>query len=168
MISNVLMVCHGNLCRSPMAAGLLQQRGIGLRVSSAGLVAEVGQPAQKEAIAALAEVGVDIRAHRATQLTRQLANEAELILTMTAEQTRRLKTLYPAMHGRIFALRGFDASDIDDPIGMPLSDFRVCRTALTIGIDYWVERLMQLNGQFSEPQGERADGEALWVSGGAQ
>jgi len=164
MISNVLMVCHGNLCRSPMAAALLQQRSDGLRVGSAGLAAEVGQPAAKEAVAALAEVGIDIRAHRAVQLTRQLANDADLILTMTAAQTRSLHSLYPVMRGRIFPLREFDDTDIDDPMGMPLAEFRTCRAALQTGIDHWVRRLTDLNG----PAGGRARSEALCVDGGVQ
>ncbi|MFM0502658.1 arsenate reductase/protein-tyrosine-phosphatase family protein [Paraburkholderia caffeinilytica] len=164
MISNVLMVCHGNLCRSPMAAALLQQRVEGLRVGSAGLAAEVGQPAATEAVAVLSEMGIDIQAHRATQLTRQLANDAELILTMTAAQTRSLQSLYPLMRGRIFSIRGFDDADIDDPMGMPISAFRACREALTHGIDYWVRRLKNLNA----PSGERMVPDAVCVDGGAQ
>lgn len=164
MISNVLMVCHGNLCRSPMAAALLQQRVEGLRVGSAGLAAEVGQPAATEAVAVLSEMGIDIQAHRATQLTRQIANDAELILTMTAAQTRSLQSLYPLMRGRIFSIRGFDDTDIDDPMGMPISAFRACREALTDGIDYWVRRLKSLN----EPAGDRVYPEAVCVGGGAQ
>ncbi|WP_408321154.1 arsenate reductase/protein-tyrosine-phosphatase family protein [Paraburkholderia nemoris] len=164
MISNVLMVCHGNLCRSPMAAALLQQRVEGLRVCSAGLAAEVGQPAATEAVAVLSEMGIDIQAHRATQLTQQLANDAELILTMTAAQTRSLQSLYPLMRGRIFSIRGFDDADIDDPMGLPISAFRVCLEALKDGIDYWARRLKNLN----ESAVERAHTEALCVGGGAQ
>jgi len=163
MISNVLMVCHGNLCRSVMAAALLQQRGTGLRVKSAGLAAEVGQPAAKQAVAVLSELGIDIRSHRATQLTGRIANDAELILTMTAAQTHWLQSLYPVMHGRIFALRGFDSTDIGDPIGMPISDFRVCRAAMTTGIDYWAERLMR----FNERSRGRAHDETLSAGRGA-
>jgi len=147
-----------------MAAALLQRRIEGVQVRSAGLAAEVGQPAATEAVAALAEVRIDIRAHRATQLTRQLADDAELILTMTAAQTRSLQSLYPLMRGRIFSLRGFDDLDIDDPMGAPLSAFRTCREALTAGIDHWVGRLKDLNA----PARERAHCRPLHVGGGAQ
>jgi protein-tyrosine phosphatase len=109
-------------------------------------------------------MGIDIQAHRATQLTRQIANDAELILTMTAAQTRSLQSLYPLMRGRIFSIRGFDDTDIDDPMGMPISAFRACREALTDGIDYWVRRLKSLN----EPTGDRVYPEAVCVGGGAQ
>lgn len=164
MISSVLTVCHGNLCRSPMAAALLQRRLDGVRVRSAGLAAEVGQPAEAGAIAALAEIGIDIGAHRATQLTRELANNAQLILTMTAAQKRSLESLYPLMRGRIFAIRGFDDTDIDDPMGLPILAFRTCREAVAVGVDYWVGRLVKLGGQSSD----RAGSDAACIGGGGQ
>lgn len=164
MIYNVLTVCHGNLCRSPMAAALLQQRIEGLHVCSAGLAAEVGEPAATEAVAVLSEIGIDIRTHRAMQLTRQLANDAELILTMTAAQTRSLQSVYPLMRGRIFSIRSFDDVDIDDPMGLPVSAFRTCRDALIGGIDYWVMRLKQLGERSAYRVGSRA----VCIDGGGQ
>ncbi|MGF6573519.1 protein tyrosine phosphatase [Paraburkholderia fungorum] len=164
MISNVLTVCHGNLCRSPMAAAMLKSRDETLQVRSAGLAAEVGQPATSEAVAALTEIGIDIRSHRATQLTRQLANEADLILTMTSAQSRSLQSLYPTMRGRIFTLCGFDGIDIDDPFGLPLAAFRTCREALRSGVDYWAHRLNDLN----EPISERVHSDAVCRRGGVQ
>ncbi|CAB3810319.1 low molecular weight phosphotyrosine protein phosphatase [Paraburkholderia fynbosensis] len=167
MISNVITVCHGNLCRSPMAAAMLRQRAEGLHVRSAGLAAVVGQPPEAEAIAAMSEIGIDIRTHRATQLTRQLADDAELILTMTSAQTRSLESLYPPMRGRIFSIRGFDDVDIDDPIGLPLSRFRQCRDVLTRGIDYWVRRLGNLN-DLQDRSHERAVSREISIAGGEQ
>lgn len=164
MISNVLTVCHGNLCRSPMAAAMLKNRDETLRVRSAGLAAEVGQPAASEALAALMEIGIDIRSHRATQLTRELANQADLILTMTSGQSRSLQLLYPTMRGRIFTLCCFDDIDIEDPFGLPLAAFRTCREALKSGVDYWVRRLKDLN----EPTGGRAPSDAVCQRGGVQ
>jgi protein-tyrosine phosphatase len=147
MISNVLTICHGNLCRSPIAAALLEQRANGLRVRSAGLAAVTGEPAAAGAVTVLDEIGIDIRAHRATQLTRELANDAELILTMTAAQTHSLQSLYPLMRGRIFMIRGFDGMDIDDPMGLPVPTFRACRDTLIPGVDYWVTQLTKLARQ---------------------
>lgn len=83
---------------------------------------------------------------------------------MTAAQTRNLQSLYPLMRGRIFSIRGFDDTDIDDPMGMPISAFRACREALTDGIDYWVRRLKNLHAS----TGDRMVPEAACVGGGAQ
>lgn len=150
-----------------MAAAMLRQRAEGLHVRSAGLAAVVGQPPEAEAIAAMSEIGIDIRTHRATQLTRQLADDAELILTMTSAQTRSLESLYPPMRGRIFSIRGFDDVDIDDPIGLPLSRFRQCRDVLTRGIDYWVRRLGDLNDLQGRSH-ERAVSREISFAGGEQ
>ncbi|MFT4068082.1 low molecular weight phosphotyrosine protein phosphatase [Paraburkholderia sp.] len=167
MISKVLTVCHGNLCRSPMAAAMLRQRVHGLQIRSAGLTAVVGEPAEAEAIAAMSEIGIDIHAHRATQLTRQLADDADLILTMTSAQARSLEALYPPMRGRVFAIRGFDDVDIDDPIGLPLSEFRQCRDALARGIDYWAGRLANQRVPHGWADGHVSSG-AVSFAGGEQ
>ncbi|REG50341.1 protein-tyrosine phosphatase [Paraburkholderia sp. BL6669N2] len=163
MISNVLTVCHGNLCRSPMAAALLQHRLPDVHVRSAGLAAVSGQRAETKAIAALSEIDIDIRAHRAMQLTREIANEAQLILTMTATQKRSVESLYPLMRGRVFSIRDFDNSDIDDPMGLSITAFRICRDALVDGVDHWVRKLAKLT--------ERSNGggfDAVSIGGGKQ
>jgi protein-tyrosine phosphatase len=147
-----------------MAAALLQQRVASLRVRSAGLAAELGQPAAAGSIAVLSEIGIDIRAHRAVQLTRQLASQSELILTMTAAQAGHLEALYPSLRGRIFAIRGFDDVDIDDPIGMPVRAFRACRDTLADGVEHWARRLESLHLR----AGERAHPGARHVHGGAR
>ena len=123
-----------------------------------------GQPAATEAVAVLAEVGIDIRAHRAVQLTRELANNAELILTMTAAQKRSLESLYPPMRGRIFSIRSFDGADIDDPMGLPISAFRTCRDVLIDGVDHWVRQLTKL----AEQSGDRVRSCAVGIGGGEQ
>jgi protein-tyrosine phosphatase len=105
MISNVLTVCQGNVCRSPMAAALLQQKIEGVHVHSCGLAAMVGQPAASNAVAVLSEVGVDMREHRARQLTWQLASRADLILTRRpGDRTRQQGIIAPrfAGHGRLY------------------------------------------------------------------
>ncbi|MET5021226.1 low molecular weight phosphotyrosine protein phosphatase, partial [Burkholderia pseudomallei] len=65
MIESNLIVCAGNLCRSPMAAALFAAAQPGRAVTSAGLTARVGLPAAPLAQAVLRERGVDLSAHRA-------------------------------------------------------------------------------------------------------
>jgi protein-tyrosine phosphatase len=148
MISNVLTICHANLCRSPMAAALLQYRMNGMQVRSAGVAAEEGRPPVAEAVTVLAELDIDIGSHRSMLVTRQLASEADLILVMNAEQQHHLEALYPFTRGKVFLIRNFDGADIEDPVGMTLDDFRFCRQALVTGIDDWVQRLGNVSQQF--------------------
>jgi protein-tyrosine phosphatase len=77
-IGKVLFVCVGNICRSPMAAALLAHRfsvrgGGAASVESAGVAALVGRPADSLAVDLLRERGIDLSAHRARQLTPELA-----------------------------------------------------------------------------------------------
>ncbi len=108
----VLTVCTGNICRSPLAETLLRTRlaALGLRVHSAGTHGVVGaamtEPAQQLARAH----GVDpsqASAHRARLLTEPLLDDADLILTMTAEQRDFAVQLLPRRLHRIFPVREF-------------------------------------------------------------
>jgi protein-tyrosine-phosphatase len=84
---NLLFVCTGNTCRSPMAEAiarrLLEQRGWShVQVASAGAAAAVGSGASAQAVDAAAAHGLDVRGHRAQQLDPALVGWADLILTM--------------------------------------------------------------------------------------
>ena len=86
---NLLFVCTGNTCRSPMAAAItraeLERRGwTHVAVQSAGAAAAQGQPASEQAIDVLAEHDVDLTMHRTTPLTPELVQQADLVPVMSA------------------------------------------------------------------------------------
>jgi protein-tyrosine phosphatase len=90
-MTSILVMCTGNICRSPMAEGLLRD---GLRarfgdeapsVASAGTAGLEGNPAMPESVQAARELGSDISAHRARALTRAMPQEADLVVCMAAE-----------------------------------------------------------------------------------
>lgn len=107
----VLLVCTGNICRSPMAEGLLRsalERRVGdgaPRVASAGTIARDGAPAMPEAVEAAADLGVDISGHSARRLRREHVREAELIVGMAAEHREDIGVLVPEAEGRTFTLK---------------------------------------------------------------
>ena len=100
-MSAILFVCTGNLCRSPMATGLLRKRlaedGVDARhrVLSVGVWAVDGHPATENAIAAIAERGIDITDHIARTITADDVAEADLILTMSREHERMIQNTWP-------------------------------------------------------------------------
>ncbi len=132
---NILFVCTGNTCRSPMAEGIfkdmLKKNNItNINVSSAGISVFPGEHANEKAIAALKEKGINIEEHRAKQLADEI-NKADLILTMTLGHKKVIgdyfknKTGQPSL--RLFTLKEFAAkisgekltdSDINDPYGL--------------------------------------------------
>jgi protein-tyrosine phosphatase len=107
----ILVVCSGNICRSPIAEGLLR-RALERRlddgapaVGSAGTIAVDGAPAMPESVEAARERGVDIRTHGARRLTPQLIDDADLVVGMAAEHREAVARLLPGAAARAFTLK---------------------------------------------------------------
>ncbi|HZY15419.1 MAG TPA: low molecular weight protein-tyrosine-phosphatase [Ramlibacter sp.] len=140
----ILTVCEGNICRSPMAQGLLAAALPHCSVHSAGLGALIGQPADPIAVELMRERGIDIRSHRARQLTRRLCLDADVVLVMEREQRRRLEELYPETCGRVFRLAEHADRDVPDPYRQPPAAFRAALSIIDQGVAAWLERLQRL------------------------
>ena len=117
MINNILLVCIGNICRSPMAEGLFRQALPEKQVFSAGLDALIGHAADPHACELMRERGVDIGAHRARGLEGWMLLESDLILTMDNAQKEYIERRYPATQGKVMRLGEALRCDIPDPYG---------------------------------------------------
>ena len=129
MIQNVLFVCTGNICRSPLAASLLEHalkaRALEVTVASAGTGAWDGAPASEGAYLVGLEQGLDLSGHRARLLTRELVERADLILTMARHHRARVDEL--GGEGKVFVLgeyAGRGADEVSDPFGGDLGVYR--------------------------------------------
>jgi protein-tyrosine phosphatase len=143
-VNTLLVVCIGNVCRSPMAQALLAEKLPAWRVQSAGLDALIGAPADDTAVALLRERGLDIASHRAAQVTRKMCLESEMVLVMDREQRRRLEDIYPETCGRVFRLAEDTNLDIPDPYRRPEAAFRHSLTLIDAGVARWVQRIQRL------------------------
>ncbi|HEV2149075.1 MAG TPA: hypothetical protein VGR37_16835, partial [Longimicrobiaceae bacterium] len=111
-----VFVCYGNICRSPYAAAVfarsLPPELAGIRVFSAGMVG-AGRPAPREGIAVAARRGIDLTAHRATLLTRELARTAGLVVVMGEDQRRSVRRDFGREEGGVVVLGDLDPLPID-------------------------------------------------------
>ncbi|MGQ9649091.1 MAG: L-threonylcarbamoyladenylate synthase [Phycisphaerae bacterium] len=131
-----LLVCSGNTCRSPMAAGLLRRllaeklgcpetelEARGYTVESAGTSAFAGASPSPAAVRALEARGIDISGHRARTLTSDLISRADYIFAMTASHATMVASLGPNAGTLV---RTIDQEDIDDPVGGGDEVYRQC------------------------------------------
>lgn len=106
-MSTLLVVCTANVCRSPVAAALLARdlAAVGVEVTSAGTEAVPGMPAAPEAVEVVRrELGLGLE-HRSRPLTAALLEQADLVLTMTREQSTLVTAQDPRALRRVFTLR---------------------------------------------------------------
>jgi len=144
MIRHILVVCVGNICRSPMAEALLRHELRGqeqVTVESAGLGALVGEPASEHSIALMQERGIDITSHRAKQLTPELVSETDLILVMETRHKRAIEANEPTARGKVYRVGEWQDLEIPDPHREPRDAFEAALGMIDKGVADWVERL---------------------------
>jgi len=136
-MKNILFVCTGNTCRSPMAEALfrsiLEAEGYDneYECSSAGVYAFEGDSSTVEAIETMKKYGLDISEHYARILDYEMIQNAYIILTMTKDHKRMILDVYPEAADKVFTLKEFagyteDDWDISDPFGFDVDVYEAC------------------------------------------
>ena len=138
---NILVVCVGNICRSPMAEALLKQRYPRKNIDSAGVGALVGHPADPAALEIMTAQQLDITKHIAKQLDENLAKKADIIFTMSDGQTKWIEERWPFCRGKTFKLGHWKNKDIADPYKHEMSAFKTAYQDIVDSLEQWADKM---------------------------
>ena len=114
-IKNILVVCIGNICRSPMAEYFLKQQYPHLQIESAGIAGVVGHAADEKASLCMQRFEIDMSAHIAKNLNAELIKKADLVLVMSQNQQKHIEQTWPFAKGKTFRLGHWQSKNIADP-----------------------------------------------------
>ncbi len=128
----ILFVCTGNTCRSPMAEAIARkvakEMGETAEFLSAGVAAFSGDSASQNALQVMQEYGTDLSSHRARVLTRELVEQADLILCMTHSHRNAVLRIAPEAGDKVKLLKVAAALDgaleVSDPFGQSVDVYR--------------------------------------------
>ena len=157
----VVVVCTGNICRSPMGEKLLQHALSAepeplrsLQVVSAGVAASRGQPATENSVAALKKVGLDLSRHSSQPLTQALLDQAVAVFCMTESHRTTIELGFDRVPKNLHLFREFIGrgadTEIPDPYGGSFREYEACRDSLVEAIPSLVKFL---RGQVVADQG---------------
>ncbi|MEW9671213.1 low molecular weight protein arginine phosphatase [Ammoniphilus sp. 3BR4] len=138
---NLLFVCTGNTCRSPMAEGLMkrlaEQENLSVEIKSAGVAAASGTPASAHTATILKNRGVELE-HASQPVTPELVKWADLILTMTYSHKQVVNRQFPEAQEKVFTLKEYigEMGDLDvmDPFGGSLEVYRETESELEMAL----------------------------------
>lgn len=144
MFNNILIVCVGNICRSPTAECLFKKHlaGQGYNIQSAGLKALEGKNIDPMAQRILAENSVNCDHHSARQLTTEYLHNADIVLVMEKAHIEPVLALVPEARGKVFLLGKWQHDrEIPDPHKQSQAMFEHTYTLIDEAVNAWIKRL---------------------------
>lgn len=142
MFNNILVVCHGNICRSPTAERILQKKLPKHRISSAGIKALEGTDADFQAIKTALKHGVVVAGHTARQLTADMCDDADLILVMESKQINQVADIQPSARSKtILFAQWLNKKTVPDPFRQSPEMFEAVFRQLEEAAESWARKL---------------------------
>lgn len=142
MFNRILVVCVGNICRSPTGERLLRQLKPNLVIDSAGVGALVGKSADNMAFDVAKEYSLDLSEHKAQQLTREMCTQYDLILVMEKKHIASVSNIAPEARGKIMLYgQWLDQKEIPDPYRQSKEAFEFAYQLIEQSAKEWAKRL---------------------------
>ncbi len=137
--ARILVVCRGNICRSPFAEAYFKAKNASLQVISAGIHALGGRRSPTEARRVSREFGLDLDSHRSRVITKQDMDWADLIICMDFRDYFELKRSFRRVQDKIALLKLFQIRgrgiEISDPWRKDANEYRTCFNDICLAID---------------------------------
>jgi protein-tyrosine phosphatase len=148
----ILTVCTANICRSPMAQALLQhalqaqpEPLKSFKVISVGVAAREGDRVSTNSVEAMKKVGLNIAGQTSRLLTRELLDQATVVLCMTESHRAMIQLTFSPVPRNVYLFREFMPrsadKEIGDPYGSPLIHYEACRDEMVEAIPSLMEFL---------------------------
>ena len=142
MFQSLVIICTGNICRSPYAEYVFKSQTDKVAVSSVGLSALVGSGADDTALQVALTRNVDMRAHVAKQIDTSNVAHADLILVMEDIHLQKVMKRYPEARGKTFKLgKWLDDKNIADPYKKPASFFSLVYDEIDACVATWLKHI---------------------------
>lgn len=145
MFNKILVVCVGNICRSPLGECLLKQALPEKSVSSAGIASLKSKLVGAGADSTMVEVsianGIDLSAHQSKQLTAELCQEADLILVMEKKHIDMVADISPASRGKVMLYGHWIQKEIPDPYKQSKEAFEYVFHLIQEATASWIVKL---------------------------
>ena len=143
MFNDILVLCTGNICRSPVAEAMLKAHLPDKHVESAGLGALVDHSADPLATELAERAGLNVRDHRARQVTTEHLRRADLILVMSESQRAQVRSQDPAVAGKTMLIGHWlpGKPDIPDPYRKSREAFEHVHEMLANSVESWLPKL---------------------------
>lgn len=137
-MKDLMFVCTGNTCRSPMAEGLAKKM-VGNKkaiILSRGISVNLEEPANMNAVKAMGKKHISIKDHNSKRFDPKEVTDNMLILTMTSRHETYLKFHYPVLEDKIYTLLAYihETGDVEDPFGLDQEVYNQCADQLETAI----------------------------------
>ncbi|WP_416137147.1 low molecular weight protein-tyrosine-phosphatase [Halomonas sp. HK25] len=145
MFESILVLCTGNICRSPVAGAMLADRFPHKRIETAGLNALEGHGVESKARALAESAGLNVSSHQARQVTSDMLQGVDLVLVMSDGQRMAVGQMDPSALGKTMLfgrwLDGGQGREIPDPYRKSHEAFQQVHQLLTQSADSWLGKL---------------------------
>ncbi|MDT4310050.1 protein tyrosine phosphatase [Klebsiella aerogenes] len=142
MFDSILVICTGNICRSPIGERILRSIFPDKKIDSAGVGALVGHAADTSAIRVASNHGISLEGHKAIQFTSSLGRQYDLLLVMETEHLEQVSRIAPEVRGKTMLLgHWLQGKEIPDPYRKSDEAFESVYRLIDQSCQHWAEKL---------------------------